>query len=113
MRSILKKKSDKALKKYLTTQGFEIKKDINGEYIDAACIAMNCYHENTSTRYLRVLEKAPEVLLKTEFTVPRDSYFVIGNDSNADQFRVYLNDICIDSSRDEKPVIKAKRIIKI
>lgn len=113
----LKKKTDKTLRSYLTLKGLEIQKDSFGEYVNAACIAIN-YDYYTAVeitkRYYRVLEQAPEVVINTAFTVPRTAYFVIGNDSNADQFKVYLENITMKhDEQSDKITLTANKILKI
>lgn len=113
----LKKKTDKALRSCLTAKGLEIQKDSFGEYVNAACIAINYDYftdVEITKRYYRVLEQAPEVVINTAFTVPRTAYFVIGNDSNADQFKVYLENITMNrDEQSDKITLTANRILKI
>lgn len=113
----LKKKTDKALRSCLTSKGFEIQKDSFGEYVTAACISIN-YDYFTAVeitkRYYRVLEQAPLVLINTAFTTPRTAYFVIGNDNNADQFKVYLENITMGQDEESKKItLTSNRILKI
>lgn len=112
-----KKNTDKALRKCLTSKGLEIKKDSVGEYVEAACIAVN-YDYFTAVeitkRYYRVLEQAPVVITNTAFTTPRTAYFVIGNDSHADQFKVYLENITMGQDENSNKItLTSNRILKI
>ena len=113
----LKKKADNALRKCLTSKGLKIQKDSVGEYVEAACIAVN-YDYFTAVeitkRYYRVLEQAPVVVTNTAFTTPRTAYFVIENDSNAVQFKVYLENITMgQDDNSNKITLISNRILKI
>ena len=113
----LKKKADNALRKCLTSKGLKIQKDSVGEYVEAACIAVN-YDYFTAVeitkRYYRVLEQAPVVVTNTAFTTPRTAYFVIENDSNAVQFKVYLENITMgQDDNSNKITLTSNRILKI
>lgn len=113
----LKKKADKFLRECLKSKGLEIQKDSFGEYIKGACIAINRDYFTDAEivkRHYRVLEQAPEVLINTAFTTPRTACFVIGNDSYADQFKVYLENITMVQDEESKKItLTANRILKI